>query len=66
MKFETKILKVDPRHGKAKLSIRALKENVEKQTYNQYRADITKEAATLVWKMVVRGSSSPASRRVRI
>ncbi len=44
MKFEAKVLEVDPRRGEAKLSIRALKEDVEKQAYHQYRAGVAKEA----------------------
>jgi len=43
-KFEAKVLEVDPRRGEAKLSIRALKEDVEKQAYQQYRAGVAKEA----------------------
>ena len=42
--FEAKILEVDPRRGEAKLSIRALKEDVEKQAYQQYRAGVAREA----------------------
>lgn len=44
MKFDAKVLEVDPRRGEAKLSIRALKEDVEKQAYQQYRAGVAKEA----------------------
>lgn len=43
-KFEAKVLEVDPRRGEAKLSIRALKEDSEKQAYQQYRAGVAKEA----------------------
>ncbi len=43
-KFETKVLEVDPRRGEAKLSIRALKDDVEKQAYQQYRTNVAKEA----------------------
>ena len=43
-KFEAKVLEVDPRRGEAKLSIRALKDDVEKQAYQQYRAGVAKEA----------------------
>lgn len=43
-KFDAKVLEVDPRRGEAKLSIRALKEDVEKQAYQQYRAGVAKEA----------------------
>jgi small subunit ribosomal protein S1 len=43
-KFDAKVLEVDPRRGEAKLSIRALKEDSEKQAYQQYRAGVAKEA----------------------
>jgi small subunit ribosomal protein S1 len=43
-KFDAKVLEVDPRRGEAKLSIRALKDDVEKQAYQQYRAGVAKEA----------------------
>ena len=43
-KLEAKVLEVDPRRGEAKLSIRAVKEDVEKQAYQQYRAGVAKEA----------------------
>ncbi|MBK8252839.1 MAG: S1 RNA-binding domain-containing protein [Polyangiaceae bacterium] len=43
-KFDAKVLEVDPRRGEAKLSIRALKEDVEKQAYQQYRTSVAKEA----------------------
>lgn len=43
-KLEAKVLEVDPRRGEAKLSIRAVKEDTEKQAYQQYRAGVAKEA----------------------
>ncbi|AUX25887.1 30S ribosomal protein S1 [Sorangium cellulosum] len=42
--LEAKIIEVDPRRGEAKLSIRALKEDAEKQAYQQYRAGVAREA----------------------
>jgi small subunit ribosomal protein S1 len=43
-RLETKVLEVDPRRGEAKLSIRALKEDVEKHAYQQYRAGVARDA----------------------
>ncbi|MDI1448230.1 S1 RNA-binding domain-containing protein [Polyangium sp. 6x1] len=43
-KFDAKVLEVDPRRGEAKLSIRALKEDAEKQAYQSYRAGVAREA----------------------
>jgi small subunit ribosomal protein S1 len=43
-RLEAKVLEVDPRRGEAKLSIRALKEDAEKQAYQQYRAGVAREA----------------------
>ncbi|HVK64878.1 MAG TPA: S1 RNA-binding domain-containing protein [Polyangium sp.] len=43
-KLDAKVLEVDPRRGEAKLSIRALKEDVEKQAYQSYRAGVAREA----------------------
>jgi small subunit ribosomal protein S1 len=43
-RVETKVLEVDPRRGEAKLSIRALKEDVEKHAYQQYRAGVARDA----------------------
>ncbi len=43
-KLDAKVLEVDPRRGEAKLSIRAVKEDVEKQAYQQYRTSVAKEA----------------------
>jgi len=43
-RIEAKVLEVDPRRGEAKLSIRALKEDTEKQAYQQYRAGVAREA----------------------
>ncbi|WP_437315329.1 S1 RNA-binding domain-containing protein [Sorangium sp. So ce385] len=42
--FDAKVIEVDPRRGEAKLSIRALKEDAEKQAYQQYRAGVAREA----------------------
>ncbi|WP_438005532.1 S1 RNA-binding domain-containing protein [Sorangium sp. So ce321] len=42
--LDAKIIEVDPRRGEAKLSIRALKEDAEKQAYHQYRAGVAREA----------------------
>jgi small subunit ribosomal protein S1 len=43
-KLEAKVLEIDPRRGEAKLSIRALKEDAEKQAYQSYRAGVAREA----------------------
>ncbi|MRG92704.1 S1 RNA-binding domain-containing protein [Polyangium spumosum] len=43
-KLDAKVLEVDPRRGEAKLSIRALKEDAEKQAYQSYRAGVAREA----------------------
>ncbi len=42
--LEAKVLEIDPRRGEVKLSIRALKEDAEKQAYQQYRAGVAREA----------------------
>jgi small subunit ribosomal protein S1 len=42
--LDAKVLEIDPRRGEAKLSIRALKEDTEKQAYQQYRAGVAREA----------------------
>jgi small subunit ribosomal protein S1 len=44
MQVEAKVLELDPRRGEAKLSIRALKDDAEKQAYAQYRAGVAREA----------------------
>ncbi len=44
MKLEAKVLEVDPRRGETKLSIRAMKEDAEKQAYQQYRETVNREA----------------------
>jgi small subunit ribosomal protein S1 len=44
MQFDAKVLEIDPRRGEAKLSIRAVKEDAEKQAYQQYRAGVAREA----------------------
>lgn len=43
-RLEAKVIEVDPRRGEAKLSIRAMKEDAEKQAYQQYRAGVAREA----------------------
>lgn len=43
-KLDAKVLEIDPRRGEAKLSIRALKEDAEKQAYHSYRAGVAREA----------------------
>jgi small subunit ribosomal protein S1 len=43
-KLEAKVIEIDPRRGEAKLSIRALKEDAEKQAFQQYRAGVAREA----------------------
>jgi ribosomal protein S1 len=42
--LEAKVIEIDPRRGEAKLSIRALKDDAEKQAYQQYRAGVAREA----------------------
>lgn len=42
--LEAKVLEIDPRRGEAKLSVRALKEDAEKQAFQQYRAGVAREA----------------------
>ena len=42
--LDTKVLEIDPRRGEAKLSIRALKEDVEKAAYKSYRATVARES----------------------
>jgi small subunit ribosomal protein S1 len=42
--LEAKVIEIDPRRGEAKLSIRAVKEDAEKQAYQQYRAGVAREA----------------------
>lgn len=42
--LEAKVLEIDPRRGEAKLSIRALKEDAEKQAFQQYRAGVARDA----------------------
>jgi small subunit ribosomal protein S1 len=44
MRLDAKVLEVDPRRGEAKLSIRALKDDAEKQAYQQYRQGVQREA----------------------
>jgi ribosomal protein S1 len=44
MQVDAKVLEIDPRRGEAKLSIRAVKEDAEKQAYAQYRAGVAREA----------------------
>lgn len=41
-KLEAKVIDIDPRRGEPKLSLRALKEDVEKAAYNEYRASVAK------------------------
>jgi len=43
-KMEAKIIEIDRRGGEARLSIRALKEDVEKQAYRDYRKKVQREA----------------------
>jgi len=57
-KFEAKVLEVDPRRGEAKLSIRALKEDAEKQAYQQYRAGVAREAKFGTFADLMKKSSS--------
>jgi small subunit ribosomal protein S1 len=41
---EAKIIEIDPRRGECKLTIKGLKEDGEKQAYNDYRKTVLKEA----------------------
>jgi small subunit ribosomal protein S1 len=43
-KLEAKVIEVDTRRGEVKLSIRALKEDAEKQAYNAYREGVARDA----------------------
>ena len=43
-KLEAKVLAVDARRGETKLSIRAMKEDAEKQAYQEYREQVNREA----------------------
>jgi small subunit ribosomal protein S1 len=42
--LEAKVLEVDPRKGESKLSIRAVKEDAERQAYRDYRKQVQREA----------------------
>jgi small subunit ribosomal protein S1 len=42
--LEAKVIEIDPRRGEAKLSIRALKDDAEKQAYQQYRSAVARES----------------------
>jgi small subunit ribosomal protein S1 len=44
-KLEAKIIELDPKRGECKLSIRALKEDAEKQAYREYRKKVQREAS---------------------
>jgi small subunit ribosomal protein S1 len=44
-RIEVKVVEVDPRKGESKLSIRALKEDAEREAYRQYRRQLQKEAS---------------------
>ena len=43
-KLEAKVLDVDARRGETKLSIRAMKDDAEKQAYQEYRDQVKREA----------------------
>jgi small subunit ribosomal protein S1 len=43
-KLDAKVIEVDARRGETKLSIRALKDDAEKQAYQQYREQVNREA----------------------
>ena len=42
--LDAKIIDIDPRRGEAKLSIKALNEETERNAYQQYRAQVKREA----------------------
>ena len=42
--LEVKIVEMDPRRGELKLSIKALNEETERNAYQQYRAQVKREA----------------------
>jgi small subunit ribosomal protein S1 len=42
--LEVKIIEMDPRRGEIKLSIKALNEETERNAYQQYRAQVKREA----------------------
>lgn len=43
-RIEAKVLDVDPRRGEAKLSIKALKQDAERQAYQEYRQGVARDA----------------------
>jgi small subunit ribosomal protein S1 len=43
-RIEAKVIEVDPRRGEARLSIRAVHEDAEKQAYREYRKKVQREA----------------------
>lgn len=43
-KLDAKVIEVDTRRGEVKLSIRALKDDAEKQAYNSYREGVARDA----------------------
>ena len=42
--LEAKVIEKDPRRGEVKLSIRALKQETERNAYQQYRQQVKREA----------------------
>jgi len=42
--LDAKIVEIDPKRGELKLSIRAMNEDTERNAYNQYRAQVKREA----------------------
>ncbi|HEY4120795.1 MAG TPA: S1 RNA-binding domain-containing protein, partial [Byssovorax sp.] len=56
--LEAKVLEIDPRRGEAKLSIRALKDDAEKQAYQQYRAGVARDSKFGTFADLMKKSSS--------
>ncbi len=52
--LEAKVMEIDPRRGEIKLSIRALTDETERSAYNQYRAQVTKQAKFTLGDLIAR------------
>jgi small subunit ribosomal protein S1 len=44
MQLDAKVIEMDPRRGEIKLSIKALHDDTERNAYQQYRQQVTREA----------------------
>ncbi|MCU0683636.1 MAG: S1 RNA-binding domain-containing protein [Polyangiaceae bacterium] len=56
---EVKVLEVDPKRGEAKLSVKAVREDSEKASYNEYRASVAKEAKFGTFADLLKKSQQP-------